>query len=147
MFEAFCEDIKLDKRNFDERYGKSFYEAIENCKASVSIEYHWSKKSIWNMLHVLQWAIFRANDVQIETWHRKPWDTFWIHFTHIIVQSWNGLPTGYQIWVIPYQSMVHSKFCIFTGFQGKLEGSITRKVHDLSSWDLRSFSFSPMQVC
>ena len=24
MFEAFCEDIKLDKRNFDERYGKSF---------------------------------------------------------------------------------------------------------------------------
>ena len=30
MFEAFCEDIKLDKRNFDERYGKSFYEATEN---------------------------------------------------------------------------------------------------------------------
>ena len=28
MFEAFCEDIKLDKRNFDERYGKSFYEAM-----------------------------------------------------------------------------------------------------------------------
>ena len=37
MFEAFCEDIKLDKRNFDERYGKSFYEAIENFEASVSI--------------------------------------------------------------------------------------------------------------
>ena len=36
MFEAFCEDIKLDKRNFDERYGKS-YEAIENFEASVSI--------------------------------------------------------------------------------------------------------------
>ena len=33
MFEAFCEDIKLDKWNFDERYGKSFYEAIENLKA------------------------------------------------------------------------------------------------------------------
>ena len=30
MFEAFCEDIKLDKQNFDERYGKSFYEAIDN---------------------------------------------------------------------------------------------------------------------
>ena len=30
MFEAFCEDIRLDKWNFDERYGKSFYEAIEN---------------------------------------------------------------------------------------------------------------------
>ena len=29
MSEAFCEDIKLDKRNFDERYGKSFYEAID----------------------------------------------------------------------------------------------------------------------
>ena len=37
MFEAFCEDIRLDKRNFDERYGKSFYEAIENFEASVSI--------------------------------------------------------------------------------------------------------------
>ena len=37
MFEAFCEDIKLDKRNFDERYGKSFYEALENFEASVSI--------------------------------------------------------------------------------------------------------------
>ena len=37
MFEAFCEDIKLDKRTFDERYGKSFYEAIENFEASVSI--------------------------------------------------------------------------------------------------------------
>ena len=38
MFEAFCEDIKLDiKRNFDERYGKFFYEAIENFEASVSI--------------------------------------------------------------------------------------------------------------
>ena len=37
MFEAFCEDIKLDKRNSDERYGKSFYEAIENFEASVSI--------------------------------------------------------------------------------------------------------------
>ena len=24
MLEAFCEDIKLDNRNFDERYGKSF---------------------------------------------------------------------------------------------------------------------------
>ena len=23
MFEAFCEDINLDKRKFDERYGKS----------------------------------------------------------------------------------------------------------------------------
>ena len=30
MFEAFCEDIKLDKWNFVERYGRSFYEAIEN---------------------------------------------------------------------------------------------------------------------
>ena len=37
LFEAFCEGIKLDKRNFDERYGKSFYEAIENFEASVSI--------------------------------------------------------------------------------------------------------------
>ena len=37
MFEALCEDIKLDKRNFDERYGKSFYEATENFEASVSI--------------------------------------------------------------------------------------------------------------
>ena len=37
MFEAFCKDIKSDKRNFDERYGKSFYEAIENLEASVSI--------------------------------------------------------------------------------------------------------------
>ena len=37
MSEAFCEDIKLDKRNFDERYGKFFYEAIENFEASVSI--------------------------------------------------------------------------------------------------------------
>ena len=35
LFEAFCEDIKLDKRNFDERYGKSLYEAIETFKASV----------------------------------------------------------------------------------------------------------------
>ena len=32
MFEAFCEDIKLEKRTFDEPYGKSFYEAIENLK-------------------------------------------------------------------------------------------------------------------
>ena len=37
MFEAFCEDIKLDWRNFDERYGKSFYKAFENFKDSVSI--------------------------------------------------------------------------------------------------------------
>ena len=37
MFEAFCEDIKLDKRDFDERYGKPFYKAIENFEASVSI--------------------------------------------------------------------------------------------------------------
>ena len=37
MFEAFCEDIKLDQRNFDERYGKSFYEALENFKDSVPI--------------------------------------------------------------------------------------------------------------
>ena len=37
MFEAFCEDIKLDKRTFDEQYGKSFCEAIENFKTSVSI--------------------------------------------------------------------------------------------------------------
>ena len=37
MFEAFCEDIKLDKRNFDERYGKSFHEAKENFEASDSI--------------------------------------------------------------------------------------------------------------
>ena len=37
MFEAFCEDIKLDQRNFDERYRKSFCEAIENFEASVSI--------------------------------------------------------------------------------------------------------------
>ena len=37
MFEAFCEGIKLDKPNFDERYGKFFYKAIENFEASVSI--------------------------------------------------------------------------------------------------------------
>ena len=37
VFEAFCEDIKLDKRNFDERYEKFFYEAIENFEDSVSI--------------------------------------------------------------------------------------------------------------
>ena len=37
MVEAFCEDIRLDKRNFDELYGKSFYEAIDNFEASVSI--------------------------------------------------------------------------------------------------------------
>ena len=37
LFDAFCADIKLDKRNFDERYGKSFHEAIENFEASVSI--------------------------------------------------------------------------------------------------------------
>ena len=37
MIEAFCEDIKLDKRNFDERYGKSLYEAIENFK---SLNFH-----------------------------------------------------------------------------------------------------------
>ena len=37
MFEAFCEDNKLDKRNFDEQYGKSFHEDIENFEASVSI--------------------------------------------------------------------------------------------------------------
>ena len=37
MFEAFFEDINLDKGNFDERYGKSFYEAIDNFEASVSI--------------------------------------------------------------------------------------------------------------
>ena len=37
IFEALCEDIKLDKRNFDERHRKSFYEAIENFEASVSI--------------------------------------------------------------------------------------------------------------
>ena len=36
MSEAFCEDIELVKGNFDERYGKAFYEAIENFKASVS---------------------------------------------------------------------------------------------------------------
>ena len=29
MFEAFCEDIKLNKRNVDERYGESFYEALK----------------------------------------------------------------------------------------------------------------------
>ena len=38
LFDAFYADIKLDKRNFDERHGKSFYEAIENFEASVSIE-------------------------------------------------------------------------------------------------------------
>ena len=37
MFDAFCADIKLDKRNLDERYGKSFYEAKENFEALVSI--------------------------------------------------------------------------------------------------------------
>ena len=37
MFGAFCEDIKIDKWNFDGRYRKSFYEAIENFEASVSI--------------------------------------------------------------------------------------------------------------
>ena len=37
MFESFCEDIKLDKQNFDEQYGKSIYEAIDNLEASVSI--------------------------------------------------------------------------------------------------------------
>ena len=39
MFETFCEDIKLDKRNFDERYGKSLYEAIETFK---SLSFHTS---------------------------------------------------------------------------------------------------------
>ena len=33
MFEAFCEEIKLDKWNFDERYRTYFHEAIENFKA------------------------------------------------------------------------------------------------------------------
>ena len=37
LSEAFCADIKLDKWNFDERYGKSFYEAVENFEASVCI--------------------------------------------------------------------------------------------------------------
>ena len=37
MFEAFCEDIKLDQRNFDERYGKSLYEALKNFEDSVPI--------------------------------------------------------------------------------------------------------------
>ena len=37
MFEAFSEDIKLGKWNFDEWYGKSFYEAMDNFEASVSI--------------------------------------------------------------------------------------------------------------
>ena len=37
MFEAFCENMKLYKRNFDEQYGKSFYEAIGYVKASASI--------------------------------------------------------------------------------------------------------------
>ena len=37
MFEAFCEDIKLDQGKFYEQYGKSFYEAVENFKASASI--------------------------------------------------------------------------------------------------------------
>ena len=32
MFEAFSKDIKLDKLNFDERYGKSFYEAMKTFK-------------------------------------------------------------------------------------------------------------------
>ena len=40
IFEVFCEDIKLDKWNFDDRYGKSFSEAIEDFKASVSIGLH-----------------------------------------------------------------------------------------------------------
>ena len=37
MFEAFCGAIKLDKGNFDERYGKSFYEATENI---LSLSFH-----------------------------------------------------------------------------------------------------------
>ena len=32
MFEVFIEGINLDYRNFDERYEKSFYEAIEKLK-------------------------------------------------------------------------------------------------------------------
>ena len=36
MSEAFCEDIKLDQRNFDERYGKSSYETAENFKPQFS---------------------------------------------------------------------------------------------------------------
>ena len=37
-FEAFCEDIQLGKWNFDERYGKFFYEAIENFEATLNID-------------------------------------------------------------------------------------------------------------
>ena len=33
IIEVFCEDIKLDKRNVDDRYEKFFYEAKENFKA------------------------------------------------------------------------------------------------------------------
>ena len=32
LFDAFYADIKLDKWNFDERYGKSFYEALKTLK-------------------------------------------------------------------------------------------------------------------
>ena len=69
MFEAFCEDIKLDKRNFDERYGKSFYEAIKNFEASVSfhrvtlIQENYSKHATC--------SVSRANDVLIGAWHLK----------------------------------------------------------------------------
>ena len=36
LFEAFCEDIKLDNPNFDERYGMFFYEAVENLRPQFS---------------------------------------------------------------------------------------------------------------
>ena len=68
MFEAFCEDIKSDKRNFDERYGKSFYEAIDNFEASVIhrvtlIQENYSKHATC--------SVFRANHVLIGAWHLK----------------------------------------------------------------------------
>ena len=53
MFEAFCEDIKLDKRNFDERYGKSFYEAIDNFETQFPSGNIDPRKLFKNMLHVL----------------------------------------------------------------------------------------------
>ena len=61
MFEAFCEDIKLDKRNFDEQYGKSFYEA--SFHRVTLIQENYSKHATF--------SVFRANHVLIEAWHLK----------------------------------------------------------------------------
>ena len=68
MFEAFCEDIKLDQQNFDERYGKSFYEAIDNFEASF---FHWVTLIQENYSKHATCSVFRANHVLIVAWHLK----------------------------------------------------------------------------